>query len=188
MGPIHRQADIHSTCGRVPPLFTWRFRVVWGNGLGLCQFAPKGGSPSGAGASSRPGSSSRRSSRPDRGPPPVSRSIPPPWRSIRFRLTLRTYAPWGVRVVSQTKSRKIPTRKILPLFLAPTPSPLMSVAPSGIGLATQTSGNFPRGFEMFSGNVFARVFFFRDVRQLICTYDAPPREYIVRADGRSRSN
>ena len=47
----------------------------------------------------------------------MSRSIPPPWRSIRFRLVLRTYAPWGVRVVSQTKSRKIPTRKILPHFL-----------------------------------------------------------------------
>ena len=46
----------------------------------------------------------------------LSRSIPPPWRSIRFRLALRTYAPWGVRVVSQTKSRKIPTRKILTLF------------------------------------------------------------------------
>ena len=40
----------------------------------------------------------------------VSRSIPPPWRSIRFRLAPRTYdaPPWGciVRVVSQTKSRK----------------------------------------------------------------------------------
>ena len=46
------------------------------------------------------------------------RSIPPPWRAIRFRLALRTYAPCGpsVRVVSQTKSRKIPTsRDILPL-------------------------------------------------------------------------
>ena len=38
------------------------------------------------------------------------------WRSIRFRLALRKYAPWGVRVVSLTKSRKIPTRKTLPLF------------------------------------------------------------------------
>ena len=28
----------------------------------------------------------------------------------------RTYAPWGVRVVSQTKSRKIPTHNTLPLF------------------------------------------------------------------------
>ena len=46
----------------------------------------------------------------------VRRSISPPWGSIRFRLALRTYAPWGVRVVSQTKSRKIPTRNILPLF------------------------------------------------------------------------
>ena len=52
----------------------------------------------------------------------VSRSIPPPWRSIRFRLALRTYAPWGVRVVSQAKSRKIPTRNILPLFFASRPS------------------------------------------------------------------
>ena len=48
----------------------------------------------------------------------ASRSISPRWRSIRFRLALRTYAPWGVRVVSQTKSRKIPTRKHLPLFFA----------------------------------------------------------------------
>ena len=39
----------------------------------------------------------------------ASHLIPPPWGSIRFRLALRTYAPWGVRVVSQTKSRKIPT-------------------------------------------------------------------------------
>ena len=48
----------------------------------------------------------------------ASRSIPPRWGSIRFRLALRTYAPCGpsVRVVSQTKSRKIPTRKVLPLF------------------------------------------------------------------------
>ena len=51
----------------------------------------------------------------------VSRSISPPWRSIRFRLALRTYAPWGVRVVSQTKSRKIPTRNILPLFFVRRP-------------------------------------------------------------------
>ena len=37
-----------------------------------------------------------------------------PWGSIRFRLAPRAYAPWGciVRVVSQTKSRKIPTRNI----------------------------------------------------------------------------
>ena len=45
-----------------------------------------------------------------------SRSTLPRWGSIRFRLALRTYAPWGVRVVSQTKSRKIPTRNISPLF------------------------------------------------------------------------
>jgi len=50
----------------------------------------------------------------------ASRSMSPPWRPIRFRVALRTYryAPWGciVRVVSQTKSRKIPTRKMLPHF------------------------------------------------------------------------
>ena len=50
----------------------------------------------------------------------ASRSIPPPWWSIRFRLAPRTYdaPPWGciVRVVSQTKSRKIPTRRMLPPF------------------------------------------------------------------------
>ena len=48
----------------------------------------------------------------------MRRSIPPPRGSIRFRLALRAYdaPPWGVRVVSQTKSRKIPTRNILPPF------------------------------------------------------------------------
>ena len=50
-----------------------------------------------------------------------SRSIPPPWESIRFCLAPRTYAPWGVRVVSQTESRKMSTRKTLPLFLAIRP-------------------------------------------------------------------
>ena len=54
----------------------------------------------------------------------AGRSISPRWRSIRFRLALRTYAPWGciVRVVSQTKSRKIPTRKVLPLCFMTRPS------------------------------------------------------------------
>ena len=44
----------------------------------------------------------------------TSRSILPPWRSIGFRLALHTYAPRGciVRVVSQTKSGKIPTRNV----------------------------------------------------------------------------
>ena len=48
----------------------------------------------------------------------VSRQISPPWGSIRFRLALRTYAPWGssVRVVSQTKLRKIPTRNLFTLL------------------------------------------------------------------------
>ena len=38
--------------------------------------------------------------------------------SIRFRLALHTYAPWGciIRVVSRTKSRQTPTRKTSPLF------------------------------------------------------------------------
>ena len=44
----------------------------------------------------------------------ASRSIPPPWGSIRFRVAPRTYASWGciVRVVTRTKSRKIPTRNV----------------------------------------------------------------------------
>ena len=43
----------------------------------------------------------------------ASRSIPPRSGSIRFRFPPRTYdaPPWGVRVVSLAKSRKIPTRK-----------------------------------------------------------------------------
>ena len=43
--------------------------------------------------------------------PKACRPISPQWGSIRFRLALRTYAQWGLRVVSLTKSRKIPTRK-----------------------------------------------------------------------------
>ena len=48
----------------------------------------------------------------------LSRSTSPQWGSIRVRLALRTYAPWGVRVVSLTnsKSKKTPTRKTSPLF------------------------------------------------------------------------
>jgi len=42
------------------------------------------------------------------------------WGPIRFRLALRTYAPWGciVRVVPDrlTKSRQLPTRELLPRF------------------------------------------------------------------------
>ena len=48
----------------------------------------------------------------------VQFSILPPWGSIRFRLAPRTYdaPPCGpsVLVLSQAKSRKLPTRKILP--------------------------------------------------------------------------
>ena len=40
----------------------------------------------------------------------MSRSASFQWGSIRFRSALHTYAPWGVRVVSLTTSRKIPTR------------------------------------------------------------------------------
>ena len=39
----------------------------------------------------------------------ASRTMSPPWGSIRFRLAPRTYDPRGVRVVSRTKLRKIPT-------------------------------------------------------------------------------
>ena len=48
-----------------------------------------------------------------------SRSVSPPWGSIRFLFAPRTYAPCGpsVRAVSQAKSRKIPTRNTLPLSL-----------------------------------------------------------------------
>ena len=69
----------------------------------------------------------------------------PPWRSIRFRLALRAYAPWGVRVVSQTKSRKIPTRKKLPLFFAsrhPLPPPPPPSA-AGTRASTGTMGAAP---------------------------------------------
>ena len=48
----------------------------------------------------------------------ASRSIPPQWGPVRFLPAPRTYdaPPWGVRVVSQAKSRKIPTRNMLPLL------------------------------------------------------------------------
>ena len=46
----------------------------------------------------------------------ASRSIPPQCGPVRFSLALRTYAPWGVHVVSLTKSRKIPARNILLLL------------------------------------------------------------------------
>ena len=46
-----------------------------------------------------------------------SRSPSPQWWPTRFRLAPRTHdaPPWGVRVVSLTESRKITTRKNLPL-------------------------------------------------------------------------
>ena len=64
--------------------------------------------------------------------PVLGRSIPPPWRSIRFRLAPRTYAPWRVRVGSQAKSRKIPTRHVLPLlFVIRHPEFLLMKGPHG---------------------------------------------------------
>ena len=71
-------------------------------------------------ATFKPGSGSGQTRESDCRRFDITRSIPPPWGSIRFRLAPRTYAPWGVRVVSQTKSRKIPTRNILPLFFVTT--------------------------------------------------------------------
>ena len=47
---------------------------------------------------------------------PLQRTSPPQWGSTRFRPLICTYAPWGIRVVSLPKTRKIPTRKISPLF------------------------------------------------------------------------
>ena len=47
-----------------------------------------------------------------------SLSTTPQWGSIRSRPPIRTYAPWGVRVDEQAKSRQMPTRNNLPLFLA----------------------------------------------------------------------
>ena len=72
----------------------------------------------------------------------ASRSSSPPWRSIRFRLALRTYAPWGVRVVSQTKARKIPTRKNLPLFFASRARPTRCLA-AAAAAARRTDGIGP---------------------------------------------
>ena len=46
----------------------------------------------------------------------VSRSNPPQWWPIRNRPPICACAPWGVRVDELAKSRKIPTRKYLPLF------------------------------------------------------------------------
>ena len=49
----------------------------------------------------------------------VRRLVLPRWGSIRSRLALGTYAPWGciVRVEELAELKKIPTRKLLPLFL-----------------------------------------------------------------------
>ena len=48
----------------------------------------------------------------------ASRSLPSRWGAIRFRLALRAYTPWGLRRVSLTKSRTIPTHQTVPPFLA----------------------------------------------------------------------
>ena len=52
----------------------------------------------------------------------VNPSILAGWGSIRFSPLICTYAPWGARADEQTKSRKIPTRKILPFLLVPSGS------------------------------------------------------------------
>ena len=44
----------------------------------------------------------------------------PPWGSVHFCFTSRTHAPWGVRAASLRKSKKIPLRKIVPLFFMST--------------------------------------------------------------------
>ena len=51
----------------------------------------------------------------------AGRPIPPPWGSIRLRLALRTYAPWGciVRVVGLTTPRKPPPEKSRPPLTPP---------------------------------------------------------------------
>ena len=99
----------------------------------------------------------------------ASRSIPPRWGSIRFRLAPRTYnaPPCGpsVRVVSPTKSRKIPTRKTLLLYFmgrallsrlcccgAPTSPP--SRQPTA---RTGTRGRWRAGRGTASSSDFARV-------------------------------
>ena len=60
----------------------------------------------------------------------ASRSIPPQWGSIRFRLLACTYAQWGciVRVGELTKSRKMPTRNVLPLVFVGRASTLAATA------------------------------------------------------------
>ena len=52
------------------------------------------------------------------GTPPEPFTSTPMARSVRFHLAHHTYdaPPWGVREAGPTKSRKRPTRKILPLF------------------------------------------------------------------------
>ena len=75
---------------------------------------------------------------------PVSRQTPPQWGSTRFRPLICTYAPCGpsVRVDEPAKSRKIPTRKVLRLFL-------VSRATRRIGfrVATLTTGPRPEPFN-----------------------------------------
>ena len=45
------------------------------------------------------------------------RLISPPWRSIRFRLAPRTYAPWGVRVGARRNQEKNPPEIFYRSFL-----------------------------------------------------------------------
>ena len=96
-----------------------------------------------------------------------SRSISPTWRPIRFRLAHHTYAPWGciVRVVSQTKSRQIPTRNMLPLFVKVNLAAAAGPAPRAVGPCARSGGLevHVRGRRLWLAQtavmIFGRVFF-----------------------------
>ena len=93
------------------------------------------------------------------------RLISPPWRSIRFRLAPRTYAPWHVRPMgrtcrSQTKSRKKPTRNILPLFFASSYFVVSDCFPPNGGTSGQEQrarSMFPVGKVLDSGRLTTRA-------------------------------
>ena len=99
-----------------------------------------------------------------------SRSISPPWGSIRFRPPPRTYdaPPWGriVRVVGQTKPRKIPTRNILsPLFREQD-----SAGGAIVTLAAGLLGTQPPRIRVFNSTRWGST----RLRSAPRTYDAPP--------------
>ena len=94
--------------------------------------------------------------------PVLSRSIPPPWGSIRFHLALRTYAPWGciVRVLSQTRSRKnTHPKNITALHRAQAPPPRNGTArpPSSASTCRGPFNSTPNGGQFGSVWLPARV-------------------------------